>query len=107
FSQVVEPQGSGFPNIRKFISVFLRETRHSSVKGRFDRVWPWTRYGWPGAHQSKRSRATDVVVPRRRGCIYVMKHRPATGGRTITAHSTGRTFPRSSPIHPKGSLSPT
>src|SRR6266540_1719802 len=65
------------------------------------------RCGWPGEHQSKRSRATGVVVPPRRGSICVTKHHLATAGRTITGHSTGHIFPQSSPTRPKESLSPT
>src|SRR6266550_4378274 len=65
------------------------------------------RYGWPGAHQSKRSRATDVVVRPKHGSICVTKHLLATADRTITGHLTGHTFPQSSAILPKESPSPT
>src|SRR4030095_6757870 len=61
----------------------------------------------PGVHQSKKCRAMGVVVPPRLGFICVTKHLLATAGRTITGHSTGHTFPQSSPTRPKESLSPT
>src|SRR6059058_4786045 len=43
--------------------------------------------GWRGAHPIKRSLATRVVVPLKRGCTCVMQHLPVTADPTITAHS--------------------
>src|SRR5262249_1281299 len=65
------------------------------------------RYGWPGVHQSKRSQVTDVVVPRKRGSICVIKHLPVMARLTIMDRSIGHISPQSSPTHPKESLSPT
>src|SRR5439155_24478460 len=67
----------------------------------------WTLCGWRRAHPIKRSLATRVVVPLKRGCTCVMQHLPVTADPTITAHSIGRKSRQSSFIPPKGLHSQT